>query len=478
MKTKILISFAAIFCLIIALKGCSGDNTTNPSLSDKVVIEETITPSSSTQTFTTDDNLLVKIVAGALEGTLDLKVTKLGSAPKYEGKEFTLGSNVFKAEFGGEYTLNGFIEFRIKYDKSKKPNKVELSDYFYGVKYSGTMWSKADYYLDTETEEIVIRYSGVVSRVKGEVLLSNTDEETFADAMAFDQGKYNGGDYDCDPCNFKVNYSELEIMESPTAVYYMKKGTTIWHGPYILWYDDGRTMKNTCMCYKDGELDGLWTSWYENGNKSAEYTYKDGQKEGLCTIWYENGNKKNEYTLKDGKLEGKWTKWFENGYKYVEYTYKAGKKDGFWTSWYANGKKEEEGYYKDDKKDGKYTLWYENGNIKAEGSYKAGKSDGKYTEWDEDGNKSAEYTFKDGNLDGEYTKWYINGKKEEEGYYKDNNKDGLWTRWYANGKKEEEGYYKDDKKVGEWWLYREDGSCDHGWDYGDGTGNPKYIKCP
>jgi len=29
--------------------------------------------------------------------------------------------------------------------------------------------------------------------------------------------------------------------------------------------------------YKDGEQDGLWTFWDENGNKTKEIQYKDGE---------------------------------------------------------------------------------------------------------------------------------------------------------------------------------------------------------
>jgi antitoxin component YwqK of YwqJK toxin-antitoxin module len=41
--------------------------------------------------------------------------------------------------------------------------------------------------------------------------------------------------------------------------------------------------------YKDGELDGLSTTWYENGQKESERTYKDGE---LIeeTYWDEDGN--------------------------------------------------------------------------------------------------------------------------------------------------------------------------------------------
>ena len=29
--------------------------------------------------------------------------------------------------------------------------------------------------------------------------------------------------------------------------------------------------------YKDGKEDGLWTQWYENGQKDEEITYKNGE---------------------------------------------------------------------------------------------------------------------------------------------------------------------------------------------------------
>ena len=53
---------------------------------------------------------------------------------------------------------------------------------------------------------------------------------------------------------------------------------------------------------KNGKQDGLWTDWYENGQKSSEVTYKDSKKDGLYTGWYENGKKERENTYKDGKF--------------------------------------------------------------------------------------------------------------------------------------------------------------------------------
>ena len=50
----------------------------------------------------------------------------------------------------------------------------------------------------------------------------------------------------------------------------------------------GHKHKGQEEIYKDGKEDGLWTVWYENGQKVSEGTYKDGKKDGKYTYWYKN----------------------------------------------------------------------------------------------------------------------------------------------------------------------------------------------
>ena len=76
--------------------------------------------------------------------------------------------------------------------------------------------------------------------------------------------------------------------------------------------------------YKNGKKDGLWTWWYENGQKRRERTFKDGQENGLHRWWYENGQKSKEGTYKDGKQVELVTSWYENGQKGKEGTFKDG----------------------------------------------------------------------------------------------------------------------------------------------------------
>ena len=73
--------------------------------------------------------------------------------------------------------------------------------------------------------------------------------------------------------------------------------------------------------YKDGKKDGLWTDYYENGQKRSVETYKDGRKDGLYTYWHEDVLMY-EGTYKNGKEDGLWTRWYENGQKMTVRTYK------------------------------------------------------------------------------------------------------------------------------------------------------------
>jgi antitoxin component YwqK of YwqJK toxin-antitoxin module len=117
----------------------------------------------------------------------------------------------------------------------------------------------------------------------------------------------------------------------------------------------------------NGKRDGLYTQWYENGQKKWEGTYKDGKIVEEWTFYYdyyENGQKKWEGTYKDGKLNGLSTEWHENGQKKKEGTYKDGKKDVLWTFWNKNGQKIREGTAKDGKPYGKWTYFNEDGSVK------------------------------------------------------------------------------------------------------------------
>ena len=212
---------------------------------------------------------------------------------------------------------------------------------------------------------------------------------------------------------------------------------------------------------KKGKKVGKWTFWSPDAKESSELvfgieirggTHPSG-KDGIYTVWYENGQKAEEGTYKKFRKDGLWTVWFENGQKEWEATMKGGTANQKFTYWYKNGHKDVEGAYKDGEWDGKFTTWYENGQKSKEGNYKEGKQDGYpeldglWTWWHENGQKM--YEKKDRLANG----WYENGQKDVEivnysGGYK-------CTWWHENGQKECEQIFNDGKwtEVGCWYKY-------------------------
>jgi MORN repeat protein len=66
--------------------------------------------------------------------------------------------------------------------------------------------------------------------------------------------------------------------------------------------------------YRDGVQEGEWTTWYENGQRSAVDNYRHGRQDGLHTSWYANGVKALEGQYREGKREGVWTRWDPTGF--------------------------------------------------------------------------------------------------------------------------------------------------------------------
>lgn len=58
--------------------------------------------------------------------------------------------------------------------------------------------------------------------------------------------------------------------------------------------------------YADSLRDGLWRSWYENGNLWSELEYAKGRRHGSYRAFYENGKKRFEGRFEDDRKKGEW----------------------------------------------------------------------------------------------------------------------------------------------------------------------------
>lgn len=57
---------------------------------------------------------------------------------------------------------------------------------------------------------------------------------------------------------------------------------------------------------ESGNPDGVWMSWYENGNKNSQGTYRDGLWQGEYKVWYPNGKLFYSGSYDKGERVGQW----------------------------------------------------------------------------------------------------------------------------------------------------------------------------
>jgi len=89
------------------------------------------------------------------------------------------------------------------------------------------------------------------------------------------------------------------------------------------------------------------TSWWSSGLLKEEGTFKEG-----------NGALFTEGEYVNGQLNGMFREWAEDGLLLMSATVKDGEFDGPFKSWWSSGLPKEEGTYRAGKRIGRYT-WYD-----------------------------------------------------------------------------------------------------------------------
>ena len=271
------------------------------------------------------------------------------------------------------------------------------------------------------------------------------------------------------------------------------------NGEYVEKYNNGNN--KSISIYADDKL-VFQTKFHENGNKMMEGNVKNGQWDGKFTEWYDNGQIRSGGIITEDKYDDLWTYFYENGNKMAEGIFELGMKNGLWTEWNETGQKEKEfqwvngvsgvgkewKYYDNglmewektyqDTTDNHYKVsWWENGNKKFEGNYINQMLNGPSTFWFENGNKEQEGTYKDAKMDGQFFEWYENGNKRLDGNYKNDKRSGLLTVWNEKGQKVTEFQFTNDvRDAGKSWEYHDTGKIRREYTFSDETENHSYIE--
>ncbi len=87
----------------------------------------------------------------------------------------------------------------------------------------------------------------------------------------------------------------------------------------------------------EGDKDGLWTYYYENGQKQSEETMDKGVRNGPSKTYYPNGQLKEKSHYSDGLLDGQYTRYYIDGALEAHGRFAEGERDGSSTTFHPDG---------------------------------------------------------------------------------------------------------------------------------------------
>ncbi len=233
-----------------------------------------------------------------------------------------------------------------------------------------------------------------------------------------------------------------------------------------LLYREGKLVQENLQ---DEELVEYDTIYNEKGNVKEIRIVKNGRPWGinkkyndsgrleLYSIYDEKGKLIEEGGVdEDGNREGIWQEYFENGAVKAKGKYIKNLKEGKWEFYYKNGTIEQVGKYERNRYSGLWQWYYENGNLWKEEEYYNGREEGIYIEYDEYSEIIVQGEYFDGEREGE---WEINvGDITEKGNYVTGLRDGKWKAYYDNGTLYFEGEYIQGNAEGKHKFFYPDGT--------------------
>tara|TARA_B100001250_G_scaffold401956_1_gene414449 strand:- start:793 stop:1602 length:810 start_codon:yes stop_codon:yes gene_type:complete len=219
-----------------------------------------------------------------------------------------------------------------------------------------------------------------------------------------------------------------------------------------------------------GEYDGLYKSWYPDGDIREEGNYTNGVKNGCWKYYSSSSDKryreptgKTEGCYKNGLPEGVWKEWYwQNSQLESEKNYKNGVLDGVITFWYLDGTMKKKHHFKNGKKHGLSESFWENGELYYALHYVHGEPEGECKEYDKNGMLRLSETYVNGKKEGLLTINYSSGELWNNIYFKNGEKHGSYKVWYKNGQEKFIGMYTDGELKSEkcWDSFGNKSSCD------------------
>ena len=163
----------------------------------------------------------------------------------------------------------------------------------------------------------------------------------------------------CNNHELVEEYSEHGVL---LERYYISPKDSLRQGDYELFDSDGHRIETAH--YEDGQLEGMRTIYYANGNVQAMDTHVDGSFNGPAKRYYPDGTLKVSGQYVNGEASGQWEGYHPTGELKERVTFAGNEENGPFTEYHTNGNLAAEGtYLNGDKEQGELRLYDENGEL-------------------------------------------------------------------------------------------------------------------
>ncbi len=163
--------------------------------------------------------------------------------------------------------------------------------------------------------------------------------ETFYDykwrKCLIDDARFYSVEKNTDSGWYKADYF-INLKKLQMAGLYVDKENTIRNGTFYWFYPNG-TLK-TVGKYINNKKTGVWLDYFQDNALKDSLNFKDGNPAGISLGWYDNGGARDSLNVDSGG-NGVYVSWFDNGNpssagKYVDFD----KQQGKWQYFHKNGK--------------------------------------------------------------------------------------------------------------------------------------------
>lgn len=362
----------------------------------------------------------------------------------------------------------------------------------------------------------VILQTQYVKGLKNGLRITRTQEERIEENFENDQKQ--GVAYHYDAEGFLIKTIPYENgRENGIAKFYNRDSLVITMMEYRRGVAISREFINRYD--KDGLPNGLWRTFYPEGNVKEEFSYKHGVRDGYYKKFDRDGNMEQITKYIDGllvpdsdelveyeirrdyypdmkvKIEGSYRDGVADGFRKeykpdgtLEVIYlldkgrivgagmldEQGNKQGFWKEYYREGGLRSEGNYVNGIRTGVWVYYFPDGTVEQKGTYTSkGKEQGKWTWYYQGGVLRREENYTSGIRNGEMKEYDELGKLIASGIFEDGEEEGEW--FFQEEGYRQEGTYVEGERDGEWNHYYPDGQKSFTGKYIDGNPDGRHV---